>query len=315
MPAALSVGSGIAASAALGAGSSLLGSSKSSSASKSAASESLFATEASLATEQAMYSQNTARLAPYTEAGYGAAATMPYLAAEGAPLAQDYLDQASSAAYQQGSYLNQAAGMTPPSVMSEADLQKTPGYQFQLAQGLQSTQAAAAARGLGVSGASLKGAATYATGLADQNYQNQFNNAQTAYQDVMNQSVSAGNLGVSWRSQAQQAQSMQQQQYNQYSNLANLGESAAAQTAQSGTAISGQTASSLSSGAQQYGNYLTQAGQAQAAGTAGVGSAVTQGVNNALSYNAYQGYNQTLQGSQSGGWGTGYVDTGTWTTG
>lgn len=75
-----------------------------------------------------------------------------------------------------------------PNAMTEAQLQQTPGYQFNLSQGLQSVQNAAAARGLGVSGAALKGAANYATGLADSTYQNQFSNQQTLYQNqVTNQ--------------------------------------------------------------------------------------------------------------------------------
>lgn len=50
-------------------------------------------------------------------------------------------------------------------------LRNTPGYQFTLGQGLESTQNSAAARGLGTSGAALKGAAQYAEGLADTTYQ------------------------------------------------------------------------------------------------------------------------------------------------
>lgn len=56
-----------------------------------------------------------------------------------------------------------------------AQLQQTPGYQFALQQGQEATQNGYAARGLGVSGAALKGAANYATGLADQTYTNQAN--------------------------------------------------------------------------------------------------------------------------------------------
>ena len=56
-----------------------------------------------------------------------------------------------------------------------AQLEQTPGYQFAQQQGLESTQNSYAARGLGVSGAALKGAANYATGLADQTYTNQAN--------------------------------------------------------------------------------------------------------------------------------------------
>lgn len=79
-------------------------------------------------------------------------------------------------------------------------LNRMPGYQFALAQGLKSTQQAAAARGLGVSGAGLKGAAAYGTGLAEQYYTNLF---------------------------------------NQTLQAANLGENAAAQTGSAGTAAAG----------------------------------------------------------------------------
>jgi hypothetical protein len=102
---------------------------------------------------------------------------------------------------------NELPSLTAPINMNEATLQNTPGYQFNLTQGLKSTQNSAAARGLGVSGAALKGAATYATGLADSTYQNQFANAQTnrttAYNMLSGQqglgenaAVGVGNTGV-----------------------------------------------------------------------------------------------------------------------
>lgn len=53
----------------------------------------------------------------------------------------------------------------------------TPGYQFTLDQGLKSVQNSAAARGLGTSGAALKGASSYATGLANSTYNDVFNRA------------------------------------------------------------------------------------------------------------------------------------------
>jgi hypothetical protein len=51
-----------------------------------------------------------------------------------------------------------------------AQLQATPGYQFAQQQGQEATQNGFASRGLGVSGAALKGAANFATGLAQQTY-------------------------------------------------------------------------------------------------------------------------------------------------
>ena len=83
-----------------------------------------------------------------------------------------------------------------------------------MAQGLKSTQNAAAARGLGVSGAALKGAATYSTGLADSTYQQQYNNAsnnltqaqntfQGLYGDLGTQAQLGGNVAVQQGTQAQ----------------------------------------------------------------------------------------------------------------
>ena len=64
---------------------------------------------------------------------------------------------------------------------TESQLASTPGYQFDLAQGLQSVQNSNAANGLGVSGAALKGAANYATGLA--------NNTLTTQQGIFQQNL------------------------------------------------------------------------------------------------------------------------------
>jgi uncharacterized protein CbrC (UPF0167 family) len=79
--------------------------------------------------------------------------------------------------------------LTSPIEMTQENLEKTPGYQFTREQGLKATQNAAAARGLGVSGAALKGAATFATGLANQTYKDQFAleniNRENAYTRLM----------------------------------------------------------------------------------------------------------------------------------
>lgn len=76
--------------------------------------------------------------------------------------------------------------LTSPIIMDEAALEKTPGYQFNLSQGMRGVTNSAAARGLATSGAALKGAATFATGLADSTYQNQFNNANTNQSNAYN---------------------------------------------------------------------------------------------------------------------------------
>jgi hypothetical protein len=130
--------------------------------------------------------------------------------------------------------------LTAPVTMDEATLRQTPGYQFNLNQGLKSVQNGAAARGLDSSGAALKGAAGYATGLADSTYQNQFNNAVTNKLNA----------------------------YNMLSGVSSLGENAAAQTGAYGTQA-----------AANAGNALTNAGTAQAAGLVGAGNSLVNGLN------------------------------------
>ena len=90
---------------------------------------------------------------------------------------------------------NMLPTLTAPVVMNEAALKQTPGYQFNLTQGLKSVQNSAAARGLGVSGAALKGASTFATGLADSTYQNQFSNAVTNQTNAYNRLAGLVNTG------------------------------------------------------------------------------------------------------------------------
>ena len=199
---------------------------------------------------------------------YNAQSQMPFeLAGQGALSSLSSLSQSGSNGPGGTNYLQMAQDALPGQ-MTQAQLEKTPGYQFQLGQGLAATQNSAAARGLGVSGSALKGAATFATGLADSNYQTQFNNAQTRSQDYLNLNT------------GQQGNAMNR--YTQLLNTATMGANA------SQGASTNATASTNAAG-----NYLNQQGQAQAAGTVGVGNAATGAANNYLTYNALQ--QQTAQ--------------------
>lgn len=82
-----------------------------------------------------------------------------------------------------------------PFGMDQAALEATPGYQFTLSQGLKAVNNANAARGLGVSGANLRGAADYATGLADSTYNQQFQNYLTQQDAIFNRLSTAASLG------------------------------------------------------------------------------------------------------------------------
>ena len=77
-----------------------------------------------------------------------------------------------------------------PMVRNLAELQATPGYQFQLQQGLQGVQQSAASKGGLLSGAAGQAMNNYAQGQAAQGYQSAWERAQKAYGTAFNQDLS-----------------------------------------------------------------------------------------------------------------------------
>lgn len=205
----------IGGSALVGAGATIYGASKAADAQTKAA-------QTAADTSMNMYNTTRGDLAPYREIGQNAGNELT----------------------------SRLSDLTAPITMDQATLEATPGYQFNKTQGLKAVQNSAAARGLGSSGAALKGAATFATGLADNTYQNQFNNA----------NINKTNA------------------FNRLSSLVGIGQNAAAQTGNAGTAAANTTASAQ-----------TQAGTAQAAGYNAIGTGVTNAANQIGSYAAYKG--------------------------
>lgn len=84
--------------------------------------------------------------------------------------------------------------LVKPITMDQKTLEATPGYQFNLEQGIRGVNLSGV--GSGLSGAQAKAAAKYATGLADSTYQNQFNNANTNKTNAFNFLLGATTPGV-----------------------------------------------------------------------------------------------------------------------
>lgn len=203
-------------------GSAVVGAAATTYASSKAADAQTKAAQTAADTQMGMYNQTRSDLAPYRDIGQSAGDTL----------------------------MSKLSDLTAPIVMDQNTLEKTPGYQFNRTQGLKAVQNSAAARGLGTSGAALKGAATYATGLADSTYQNQFQNA------VTNQTNA----------------------FNRLKSLVDTGQNASAQTGSAGTAAATGAA-----------NAATQAGTAQAAAYNNMGQGISNAANNIGSYYAYKG--------------------------
>lgn len=98
--------------------------------------------------------------------------------ARGYDRAQDMLRPFSSFGEGQINALSralQSQRLNTPFRFQPTDLQNLPGYQFTRREGLRSVQNAASARGLGLSGAQMRDAMRYSTGLANQTYGDEFN--------------------------------------------------------------------------------------------------------------------------------------------
>jgi len=159
---------------ALGIGASLIGgavsssnASKAASAQQAAAAQSADAqkrmAEQSIAAQREMFDIGRADLLPYREGGDAALNRLrSYLGIGGdttSPLFGKYTQD-----------------FTMP------DFTTDPGYQFRLEQGMNALNRSAAARGMGMSGANIKGATEYGQNLGSQEYQNAYNRAFNAFQ-------------------------------------------------------------------------------------------------------------------------------------
>ena len=146
--------------------------------------------------------------------------------------------------------------LTAPVSVNPQDFINSDQYKFLQSQGERSVTNSSAARGLGTSGAALKGSATFESGLNAQQWQQNFNN------QVTNQTNA----------------------YNRLKGLIDTGENAAAQTGTAGTAAANGTSQA------QF-----AAGQATSAGIMGQSNAISNAANTAASAVGLYGKNNNNQ--------------------
>ncbi len=239
---------------------------------------------------QDRYNQTRTDLQPFAQAGQQAFGQVNDLLPTFVQNAQNFTNQMGADMPGQtlqdvGNFLPQAQNNSiVPGSMSQAELEATPGYQFNLSQGQQAVASSAAARGLGVSGAALKGAATFATGLADNTYMNQFNIKQQQFSDQLskdNQNFGQGNTNFNnilnlrqgqfnqqqtrlgdWNAIGQFSQGALRDRLNFLSTMGTTGESAAAQTGSIGASLANNSGNQQIAGATQIGNTISQGANA-----------------------------------------------------
>lgn len=172
------VAAAIIGGAALSAGSSMYGASKAADAQRDAA-------QMSIDNQNNMYGQNKNILMPFIQSGYGQIDRQTNL-----------LDPNNTSGP-----LNALMKLIMPGADQSATLEQTPGYQFNMSQGLRAANNALTARGLGGSGGAVaKGAANYASGLASNTWQSVVNALQNSFtsqtgagQNFLNTGANAGN--------------------------------------------------------------------------------------------------------------------------
>jgi hypothetical protein len=146
---------------------------------------------------------------------------------------------------------------------TEAQAQATPGFQFQMDQGLGAMQNSAAARGALLGGGTMKSLAGYAQGLASTDYANTFNQGLTQYQTAYNQ-----------------FQQNQSNQYNRLANIAGLGQVSAGQLTGQAAQTGNSMGNLLMGTGQNVGNSLMAGGNAAASGYVNSANAVQGGIGN-----------------------------------
>jgi len=257
------VATAIVGSAVLGAGASIYTSSKAAEAQK----------EAALAAGQSQ-----------VQAAQIGAQSYERLAREALGYIKPYAELGNVAGQQLQSRLGELTNVAPinlptvPGTLTQEELEKTPGYQFTQYQGLKSVQNSAAARGLGVSGAALKGAAAFATGLASSTYAERFKEQQELYQKALERAGLEFEAGRSQKADA----------YNRLKGLVDTGASAAGKAAEATTGIGKTQQQAAQNIGQAQAGAATGAAAAEAAGYNVAGGAVNQAAGNIGGYLAYK---------------------------
>jgi hypothetical protein len=221
------IGTAVLGAGVLGAGASIYGANKAADAQTSAS-------NAAIANSKAMYDTTRGDLSTYRDTGANAA----------------------------GQLNSRLSELTTPISVNPQDFLNSDMYKFAQTQGERAVTNTSAARGLATSGAALKGAAAFESGLNSQMYQQNFNNQNTNQTNA----------------------------YSRLKGLLDTGENAAAQTGTIGQ-----------SSVNQQNSAIAGSGNAQAAAANTTGSSLANLSNNVGGYAMYQGIYGSPTGGASAG--------------
>ena len=268
---------GIITAASIGAGASLIGAGVSAGTSAAAAGSSARQAAKARDYQRMIYNQTVDRAQPYLATGRQGAKLYRQQMRQLADPEQYAQYQTDLSQYRTpyGMEQYQQSPLYTPMVRNLAELQATPGYQFELEQGLQQLGQGAAARGGLLSGAQQKAAMKYGQGVASTGFQNAWERAQRAYGNAFTQNLQQqAQYGTSQLAQNQQNYQQRLQSRGQaadiYGNAMNVGQ---------------QTVSSLGNIGQATGSNVGQAyqniGESRAQGALGIGTSIARGISGA----------------------------------
>ena len=206
----------------------------------------------------------------WTKEVYGNAKTdlQPYMAlGQQGVAAQQAALPGLTAPYTQAQY--RQSPLYTPMVSNLAELQATPGYQFQLQQGQQAINNSAAAQGGMLSGATQQALANYSQNQAATGFANAWTRAQGAYQSAFNNN---------------QAQNLQASNIN--TTTAGMGQAAAQNLGSIGVGASSAMAPTSALMGQATGQMASAGFQGAASGLGSVGSYLT-GIGNGTYNNPF----------------------------
>jgi len=257
---------GVAAAAAVGAVGSIASGAIGAGAASSAAADQEAASLAATQAQQQMFQQTQQTEQPFISGGTNALTQLQQLLSNGGLSSNNQLLQmlgiTTGANGASTNPILQALGYGGTSggigAINPSTFQGSPGYQFQLQQGLNAVTNSAAANG-GLGGNALKSLQSYGTGLANQDWYNYLSSLSGAYGNLTN------TLGTT-----------QQNQISNLQGVATLGQNAAGNLGTNATTTAG-----------QIGSNIIGAGNAAAAGTVGSANAIAGGLNG-VSNNAIQ---------------------------
>lgn len=271
---AIIIGGTIAAAGAVGGAA--ISSSGANSAAETAANASNTASNNTLAAQQQMRTD----LQPYSSLGTGSINALLQ--------SMGYTGAYDSKGNLTGLTQNANSPLNTPFSFNASNLDQTPGYQFTQQQGMKAVTNSNVSRGLGLSGAQLKGISDYTTGNANTTYNNQFANALSTYNTNYNTAS---------------------QNVNRLSGLVQAGQNSAAQVGTSGLAAASASGNQLTAGA-------NAGAAAQVAGANAASGALSSVGQNALLTALLRNNNtpstsSTIFGNQTLGSGTGNGSGGT----